>query len=125
MVSLSSELASAILVPALLAGSSLAAPAARQQDMPHIFRVEVSTRVVRAGQTVFGHVATSADVASVEARVQGFSALLVKRGAGDFALNYTLPPTIPWFLHGTYTVSVIARNTQGVGVTRQLPVTLQ
>jgi hypothetical protein len=122
MVSLFRALAFALVLSPFVLGAC--AQAARQGSSPRIFNVEVSTRDVHAGQTVLGHVTTSYDVASVEARVVGFSALLDKRGAGDFSLNYTLPSMIPSFLHGRYVVNVIARTTEGVATTRELPVTL-
>jgi hypothetical protein len=124
MVSMSRALALFLILPLLSAGSSLRAAAAVQETKPRIFTVEVSTRDFRAGQKVLGHVTTTFDVASVEARVGGYSSVLDKRGAGEFALNYTLPPAIPWFVHGTWTLKVIARTTDGVATTRELPVTL-
>lgn len=124
MVSLSRALALSLILPWLSAGSSFTASAALQSATPRIFTVEVSTRDFRAGQTVFGHVTTTYDVASVEARVGGYSSVLDKRGAGDFALNYTLPPVIPWFVHGRYVLKLIARTTEGVATIRELPVTL-
>jgi len=126
MVSLSRALAFFLILPSLLAGSPLMASAAHGGPVPRprIFTVDVSTRDFRAGQTVVGHVTTSYDVASVEARVGGYSSVLNKRGAGDFALNYRLPGFIPWFVHRKWVLRVIARTTEGVATTRELPVTL-
>lgn len=124
MVTLSRALAFSLILPLLSAGSSLTASAAREGPLPRIFTVDVSTRDFHAGQTIFGHVTTTFDVASVEARVGGYSSVLNKRGAGDFALNYRLPGFIPWFVHGKWTLKVIARTTAGVATTRELPVTL-
>jgi hypothetical protein len=123
MVSLSRALAFFLI--SILAGSSLAASASLPGPLPRIFTVDVSTRDFRAGQRVFGHVTTTNDVASVEARVGGYGSVLDKRGAGDFALNYKLPRFIPWFVHGRWTLKVIARTTAGVATIRELPVTLR
>jgi hypothetical protein len=125
MTSLRRALAAFWVLLTFVASSSQAVSAASALSAPSIYAVEMSTHVVSAGQTIFGHVSTSDDVASVEARVQGFSALLSKRSAGDFALQYRLPSFIPGFLRGTYTVRVIARTTEGVQAVRELPVILQ
>jgi hypothetical protein len=125
MVPLSRALASLLILPFFLMGASFLAPVAAPDDPPRIVAVEMSAREIRAGQTILGHVTTSTNVASVEARVRGYSAVFSKRGVGEFALNYTLPSMIPWFVHGTYMVRVIARNTAGVQAVRELPVRLR
>jgi hypothetical protein len=124
MTPLHRALAALLLPLTLLAGSPQAAPAESALPRPSIYEVKMSSNVVSAGEIISGHVITSYDVASVEARVQGFSAVLSKRAAGDFALRYRLPPFIPWFLHGRYTLRVIARTTAGVQAVREFPVTL-
>ncbi len=100
-------------------------PVAAPHDPPKIVRVEVSARNVRAGQVVLGHVVTSSNVASVVASVPGFTALLNKVGVGSFRLAYTLPSVIPWFVHGTYPMRIIARNVDGVQTIQEIPMTLR
>lgn len=47
---------------------------------------------------------------------------LVKTGVGRFALTYTA--NIPWFVHGSFTMQVIAKNTRGDTVERAIPVSV-
>jgi hypothetical protein len=91
---------------------------------PRILDVAVSETSVAPGDRVFGRVVTSSNVASVQARIGGYSATLVKVGVGRFELNYRVGP-LPWFVHGNFTLKVIARNTAGDTVTRELPLTVR
>lgn len=91
---------------------------------PQILGMSLSASVVHPGQVVSGSVETSTNVASVEARIAGYSASLSKVGAGRFALTYRVP-NVPFFLRRTYTIQVIARNARGDAVSSSLPVTVQ
>jgi hypothetical protein len=91
---------------------------------PQILDVAVSETTVHAGDRVFGRVVTTSNVASVEARIGGYAMSLVKTGVGRFELTYTVAP-LPWFIHGNFTMQVIARNTRGDAVTRAIPLTVR
>lgn len=91
---------------------------------PQIVAMSISSPVVKGGQVVTGIVQTSSNVASVEARIAGYSASLTKIGVGRFALAYRVP-NLPPFLHRTYEIEVIARNTNGDAVSSTMPVTIQ
>ena len=91
---------------------------------PQIIAVSISSPVVSGGQVVTGTVETSSNVASVEARIAGYSSTLTKIGIGHFALSYRVPD-LPFFLHRTYAIQVIARNARGDSVSSSLPITVR
>ncbi len=91
---------------------------------PQILAIAVSETTVRPGDRVSGSVITSSNVASVEARIGGYAMSLSKVGVGKFALTYTVAP-LPWFVHGNFTLRVIARNTRGDVATREIPLTVR
>jgi len=47
-----------------------------------------------------------------------------KVGTGRFQLSYRVP-NLPFFLHRTYMIQVIARNTKGQEVSSALPITVR
>lgn len=91
---------------------------------PQIVAVNVSSQTVHGGDTISGTVVTSSNVASVEAKIATFSIGVPKVATGRFALNYVVP-NVPFFFHGTYPMTVIARNTAGQSVERVIPITVQ
>lgn len=91
---------------------------------PQILAVAVSETTVHPGDTVSGSVVTSSNVASVQARIGGYAMTLAKTGVGRFALTYTVAP-LPWFIRGTFTMRVIAKNTRGDTVERTIPLTVR
>jgi hypothetical protein len=91
---------------------------------PQILAVQMSTTTFHVGDTVQGIVETSSNVASVEARIAAFSVSVPKVGIGRFALNYVVP-SLPFFMHKTYDMTVIARNTRGDKTVRVIPITVQ
>jgi hypothetical protein len=91
---------------------------------PRILAMSLSTPVAHGGDVVSGFVETSSNVASVEARIAGYSSVMRKIGVGKFVLSYKVP-NLPFFLHRTYTIQVIARNTRGESVTSSLPITIR
>lgn len=100
-------------------------PMAEPADAPpRILSMSISTPVARGGQLVSGTVQTSSNVASVEARIAGYSSSMRKVGAGKFAMTYRVP-YLPFFLHRTYQIEVIARNTRGVAVRTAVPITIR
>jgi hypothetical protein len=86
--------------------------------------VVISSTTVRSGDTVSGYIQTSSNVASVELRIAGFSISMVKSGVGRFDLAYTVP-SVPFFLHRTYPMDIIARNTRGDRATTSVPITVR
>lgn len=91
---------------------------------PRILAMSISTPVAHGGQLVSGTVETTSNVASVEARIAGYSSVMQKTGVGRFALSYRVP-NLPFFLHRTYTIEVIARNTRGDAVRSSVPITIR
>lgn len=57
-------------------------------------------------------------------RIASYSIPMTKTGVGHFTVAYPVP-SLPFFLHRTYTLAVIARNTQGVEASRELPITIR
>ncbi|HET6275284.1 MAG TPA: hypothetical protein VFE16_05015 [Candidatus Cybelea sp.] len=91
---------------------------------PQILEVQISETEVRPGDSVQGNVVTSSNVASVEARIGGYAVSLRKVAVGRFALTYKVVG-LPWFVHGNFTMQVIARNTRGTAVARDVPLTVR
>jgi hypothetical protein len=91
---------------------------------PQILDVAVSRTTVQPGDRVFGRVVTTSNVASVEARIGNYSVHLSKVGVGRFELSYTVGP-LPWFIHGQYTMHVIARNVRGAAAMRDVSLTVR
>lgn len=87
---------------------------------PQILAISLSETTVQPGDRVSASVVTSSNVASVIARIAGYAIRFSKVGVGRFALKYTVGP-LPWFIRGTFTMRVIARNTQGAAVERAIP----
>ncbi|HEY1977517.1 MAG TPA: hypothetical protein VGG89_13260 [Candidatus Baltobacteraceae bacterium] len=112
--------------------SATASPAARKHVVvpvrkpdapPQIVDIEMNTNNVGSGDTLWGKVLTSSNVASVEVRIANFGVGLNKVGVGRFTLAYRLG-AIPFFAHGTYPMHVIARNSRGDKAERTLQLTI-
>lgn len=114
------------MVAVTLAPSAVSAVPVREPPdaPPRILSMALSTPVAHGGDVVSGTVETTSNVASVEARIAGYSSSMQKVGVGKFALSYRVP-NLPFFLHRTYTIEVIARNTRGDAVTSSLPITIR
>lgn len=91
---------------------------------PRIVAVHLSAQTIHGGDTISGMVETTSNVASLEARIATFSISVPKVGVGRFALNYQVP-NVPFFLHGTYPMTLLAHNTAGQTVERVIPITVQ
>lgn len=91
---------------------------------PRILALSLSTPVARGGEVVSGYVEASSNVASVEARIAGYSMTMRKIGVGKFVMSYRVPH-LPFFLHKTYAIEVIARNTRGDAVSSSVPITIR
>jgi hypothetical protein len=114
------------MVAATLAPHVVAAkPIAEAPDAPpRIVAMSLSTPVAHGGDVVTGTVETSSNVASVEARIGGYALNMQKTGVGRFVMSYRVP-NLPFFLHRTYSIEVIARNTRGDAVRSSLPITIR
>lgn len=91
---------------------------------PRILAMSISMPVAHGGDVVSGTVETSSNVASVEAKIAGYSSSMQKIGVGRFALTYRVP-NLPFFLHRTYSIEVIARNSRGDAVRSSVPITIR
>jgi len=110
--------------PAAIASPAPPVVVSSPNAAPQIIAVSISSPVVTGGQIVTGTVETSSNVASVDARIAGYSSTLAKVGVGRFALSYRVP-NLPFFLHRTYAIQVIARNARGDSVSSSLPITVR
>jgi hypothetical protein len=111
---------------ATLAPNAIMPPVLREPPNapPRILALTLSTPVARDGDVVSGTVETSSNVASVEARIGGYATSMQKVGVGRFQLSYRVPH-LPFFLHRTWMVQVIARNSRGQAVSTALPITIR
>lgn len=91
---------------------------------PRILALSLSTPVAHGGDVVSGYVEASSNVASVEARIAGYSMNMRKIGVGKFVMSYRVPH-LPFFLHKTYSIQVVARNTRGDSVSSSVPITIR
>jgi hypothetical protein len=89
---------------------------------PQIISVTATPAVVHAGGTVAWHVLTTRDVISVVAHVATYTLPMHRVGPGRFALNITIPASVPGFFHGRYDLTVHAQN--GSGESTERPVSL-
>jgi hypothetical protein len=90
---------------------------------PRILDVQIAS-VVHPGQRISGRVVTTSNVASVELRVATYGVVMQKTGVGTFSLDYQLGD-LPFFLRGTYSMRIIARNAGGDRSERTLPLTIE
>jgi len=111
---------------ATLAPTAVLPPVLREPTdaPPRILAMSLSSPVAHGGDVVSGIVETSSNVASVEARIGGYATSMQKVGTGRFQLSYRVP-NLPFFLHRTYMIQVIARNTKGQEVSSALPITVR
>ena len=110
-----------------VAASSGATPATTPAATggPQIYALSATPDVVHAGESIAFAVRTSPDVATVVAKVSSYSLPLVRTAPGRFSLAFTIPPNVPGFFHGTYSMDVIAAEKGGTSVSRSLAVTFQ
>ena len=108
---------------AATASPTLDVPVAAPNEPPQIVGVNINKTTVYGGDTVSGSVRTSSNVASVEARIATYSIVVPRTGIGHFALSYVVP-SLPFFLHRTYDMTIIARNTRGDATSKTIPITI-
>ena len=84
----------------------------RPNAAPRICRCHRAKTTVGRAIGFRGASVTTSNVASVEARIGGYAVGAFKKtGVGRFASTYTVAP-LPWFVHGKFTMQVIAKNTR-------------
>jgi hypothetical protein len=88
---------------------------------PRILAVRLSTRDVSGGQTVRGSVETTSNVASLEARIGWWSMSVPRTRIGHFEASGQMP-MVPFFMRGTYTLQLIARNADGAKQEEAFPI---
>lgn len=98
-------------------------PALAPDAKPAIVDISISATDLHSGDLVSGTVVTSSNVASVEARIKTYSANLNRLGVGRFGLTMRVP-AIPFFLHGTYQLHLIARNAAGSMAEEYFPISV-
>jgi hypothetical protein len=91
---------------------------------PVITSYTLSSTTLHAGDVVTGEVATSSNVASVEARIAGYSVGLTKVGVGRFGFVGTVPQ-LPPILYRSYELEFIARNTRGDATKQSVPISVR
>lgn len=104
-----------------------AAPAVlelKPESAPVITAYKLSSTTVHPGDAVIGEVFTSSNVASVEARIAGYSLGLNKVGIGRFEFVAGVP-NIPWFVAHSYTLELIARNARGDATKQSVPINIR
>ena len=100
---------------------SISAPFGAPNAPPRIVRIWISQNNVTGGDVLRGHVTTTTNVASLEVRLGPKSAPLKRTTFGQFEGTFHVP-TVPSFLHRSYSVDLIARN--AAGTTAQAAVTI-
>ncbi len=96
--------------------------AATTPDGPHIIQVALNDRRIHAGGPLLVRVFTSANVVGVEARALGRFIPIPESSPGLFALAYTMPSGVPfWLLNRYYDIVIAAATADG----RQTSVSFQ
>ncbi|MBV8490143.1 MAG: hypothetical protein JO199_06390 [Candidatus Eremiobacteraeota bacterium] len=81
-------------------------------EPPRIYSIVVNTASAGNGDVVQGTVHTNATVVGVRVQIASIHVDLAKAGPGNFTMRTTLAG-IPFFIRGTFPVSVIARDAAG------------
>ncbi|HEY0394243.1 MAG TPA: hypothetical protein VGD01_07080 [Candidatus Elarobacter sp.] len=100
------------------------APAKARPVMPRILGAVVTPAVVGSGSLVSATVTTTANVVSVTAFAAGTSMPVPRVGRGLFRGSTTLPP-LPPFAHGSYAVTFVARDANGLSTQSAVGVTVR
>jgi hypothetical protein len=88
---------------------------------PQILWVGLSSATPKAGDTLTVTVLTSSNVASVELRAGGYGGAMPKTDVGHFESSSQVPH-LPFFVGHKLTLQIIARNTAGALVERDVPI---
>jgi len=100
------------------------APPATPTDGPLITQVSLNDRTLHAGGPLLIQVTTSPNVVGVEARCFGRFVAIPQVSPGIFALNYTLPAAIPFYLFRSFDIVIAAATPDGRQTTTHFPLTL-
>jgi hypothetical protein len=90
---------------------------------PQIQWISLSSTAPRAGDTLAVTVLASSNVASVELRVGGYGMGMNKTDVGHFESTSQVP-NLPFFMNHNITLEVIARNTAGVAIEQDIPISV-
>jgi hypothetical protein len=91
---------------------------------PVITQVEVNDHTIHAGGPLMLQVTTSPNVVGVEARCFGRFLAIPQVSPGIFALSYTLPTQIPFYLFRTFDIVIAAATPDGQQTTKGFQLTL-
>jgi len=91
---------------------------------PQILSTWLSQSTAHRGDLVRGRVIASPNTASVEVRIGGYGEVMQKVDATTFVMEHRVP-WLPFFLHRTWTVRVIARNTAGVATEQDTSISIR
>jgi hypothetical protein len=101
-------------------GAMPAPPVAANGAAPHLRMMQFSSLVARRGERWSGRFVTSTNVASVEVRTNLFSIDVPRTEPGRFAFTLDVLDVPPIFIR-SYRLRVIARNSAGIELERDLP----
>lgn len=100
-------------------------PERRPHDIPQIVQISPRAPIVSGGEHLRVRIETTSNVASVEARMDGFGQNLQRLGVGRWLFSYQVPQHLPPLLKHAYNMQFIARNVDGIRTTREISVTLR
>ncbi len=90
---------------------------------PHIETLWMNETKIRVGREWRGVIVTSTNVASVEVRTESFTFVAQRERPGFFTFSQEILDMVPQYRR-PYTLSVIARNSNGVSDTWLVPIVL-
>jgi len=91
---------------------------------PRILAVWMNETAVAPGTQWLGRIATTTNTASVEVRTESFSFNATRIAFGQFVFSQHVLDVVPYYKRG-YTLSIIARNADGVEDTDLIPITMR
>jgi hypothetical protein len=91
------------------------------QDAPRIISASITPKQIHSGDNVVGTVVTSANVDQVVASLDGVSQALTKVAAGHFTYAYQVP-LLPAWIHGVYTIQVVATTASGASTQQEVSI---
>ena len=110
-----------VAVSSVIAAPETSQPSASPIPGPQIVSVS-SPAVVHDGESATWRVRTTRDVVSVSAHVSFYTFELQEEAPGRFTVSFTIPPGVPPFFHGAYSMDIRAQGRDGVTVDRTVPV---
>jgi len=101
----------------------MAAASAADSATPTISAIAATPTTVHGGDTVRWDVRTSSNVVSVAAHVTLATLQLQRASPGHFTLAFVIPANTPGIFHGTYSVDIIAKASDGDTATKTISLT--